>query len=198
MIPPYGPLHRRDTTHTRGETDVAQHTPSPDEQTQTTRREFLGLAIGALGFFGGLIVTVPLFAALIGPALRKKTSHWSKVTSVGRLSKGEPTDLTFPDEAVDAYVKETVLHSVWAVKHSSSDVTAFSPICPHLGCHYHWDAQSEHFECPCHGSVFDIDGKVVAGPAPRPLDTLPEKVENGALWVEWERFKLGIHEKVPA
>ena len=37
-----------------------------------------------------------------------------------------------------------------------------------------------------------------AGPAPRPLDTLPEKVENGELWVEWERFKLGIHEKVPA
>jgi menaquinol-cytochrome c reductase iron-sulfur subunit len=177
---------------------VANDTSFTNGRIRMSRRGFLGLAIGAMGFVGGLIITAPLLGALIGPALRKQKAHWSKVARVEALSEGQPTDLTFPDEVVDAYLRETVLHSVWAVRHSLSDVAVFSPICPHLGCHYHWDAQTEHFECPCHGSVFDIDGKVVAGPAPRPLDTLPKKIENDELWVEWERFKLGIPQKVPA
>jgi menaquinol-cytochrome c reductase iron-sulfur subunit len=87
------------------------------------------------------------------------------------------------------------LHNIWAVKNSSSDVTVFSPICPHLGCRYKWHADSQHFICPCHGSVFSIDGKVLGGPAPRPLDTLPTKIENGELFVEWELFKEGISQK---
>jgi menaquinol-cytochrome c reductase iron-sulfur subunit len=181
-----------------GGTTVENPAESTNEQIQTTRRGFLELAIGILGVVGGLIVAVPLLDALISPALRKTKTNWSKVTQVEALSEAQPTDLTFQDEVEDAYLRETVNHSVWAVKHSASDVTVFSPICPHLGCHYHWDAQAEHFECPCHGSVFDIDGKVVAGPAPRPLDNLPNKIENGELWVEWERFKLGIAQQVPA
>jgi menaquinol-cytochrome c reductase iron-sulfur subunit len=177
---------------------VEERTDSKDDRLETTRRGFLGLVIGTLGFVGSLIVAIPLLDALIGPALRKNNPHWSKAGNVDALSEGQPTDLTFPDEVVDAYLNETVMHSVWAVKHSSSDVTVFSPICPHLGCHYHWDAESGHFECPCHGSVFDMDGTVVAGPAPRPLDTLPEKIDSGELLVEWERFKLGISQKIPA
>lgn len=176
---------------------MEKRTDSANEQVRTTRRGFLGLAIGTLSFVGGLIVALPLLDALIGPALRKNQPHWSKAGNVDALSASQPTDLTFPDEVVDAYVRETVMHSVWAVKQSSSDVTVFSPICPHLGCHYHWDAQSKHFVCPCHGSVFDVDGKVVAGPAPRPLDTLPQKIDSGELLVEWERFKLGISQKIP-
>jgi menaquinol-cytochrome c reductase iron-sulfur subunit len=191
-------LRRRDITDKRGGTTVAQHTGLTDERIQTTRRGFLQLAIGTLGLVGGVALGIPLVGALIGPALRKAKAHWTKVTRVDSLTAGQPTDLTFPDQTEDAYIRETALRSVWAISHSSSDVTVFSPICPHLGCGYHWDAQTQHFECPCHGSVFDIDGKVLAGPAPRPLDTLPTKVENGELWVEWERFKLGITEKVQA
>ena len=44
--------------------------------------------------------------------------------------------------------------------------------CPHLGCGYRWDDADHHFKCPCHGSVYDIAGKVVGGPPPRPLDAL--------------------------
>ena len=106
--------------------------------------------------------------------------------------------MTYGDKTEDAYIRETVLRSVWAIKHTESDVTVYSPICPHLGCGYNWNAQDQHFECPCHGSVFALDGQVLAGPAPRPLDTLPTKIENGELLVEWERFKLGIPEKVSA
>jgi Rieske Fe-S protein len=43
--------------------------------------------------------------------------------------------------------------------------------------------------------VFNIDGKVISGPAPRPLDTLPKEVKNNFLYVLWERFKPGIAKK---
>jgi menaquinol-cytochrome c reductase iron-sulfur subunit len=35
--------------------------------------------------------------------------------------------------------------------------------------------------CPCHSSVFSVDGAVISGPAPRPLDRYETKVENGKL-----------------
>jgi menaquinol-cytochrome c reductase iron-sulfur subunit len=44
--------------------------------------------------------------------------------------------------------------------------------------------------------VFDIEGKVVAGPAPRPLDLLPSKIENGRLLVVFKEFKPGTAQVV--
>lgn len=50
--------------------------------------------------------------------------------------------------------------------------------CPHLGCTVPWmDAQDE-FECPCHGSVYDRTGVLIAGPAPRPMDLMEVSVDD--------------------
>ena len=45
-----------------------------------------------------------------------------------------------------------------------------SNICTHLGCRVRWVSGQEEFFCPCHDGVFDIDGNVVSGPPPRPLE----------------------------
>jgi Rieske Fe-S protein len=42
-----------------------------------------------------------------------------------------------------------------------------------------------------------LDGTVLGGPAPRRLDTLPVKIENGELSVEWIQYKSGTPEKIP-
>jgi menaquinol-cytochrome c reductase iron-sulfur subunit len=86
--------------------------------------------------------------------------------------------------------------AVWAVKQSDGDVTVFSPMCTHLGCGYRWDAGEKKFLCPCHGSVYNVKGEVLAGPAPRPLDALPAKVESGRLFVKYKEFRSGLAKKV--
>jgi len=168
-----------------------------DKGIESTRRRFFKLALGVLTFISGLVVGIPLIGPFIGPAVRNIKTNWIKVADVGILSEGQPISLKAADVQVDAYVLESVIRDFWAVKHSDTEVTVFSPICPHLGCYYNWNPASGHFECPCHGSVYAPDGTVLGGPAPRPLDTLPVKIENGEIYVEWEQFRSGIPEKIP-
>ena len=49
-------------------------------------------------------------------------------------------------------------------------VYALYKVCTHLGCLYAWADVTSRFECPCHGSKFELTGKYIAGPAPRSLD----------------------------
>lgn len=50
------------------------------------------------------------------------------------------------------------------VTHTGTEVVALSDVCPHLGCKVHWEEDERRFFCPCHGGVFDKDGKALAGP----------------------------------
>jgi menaquinol-cytochrome c reductase iron-sulfur subunit len=162
----------------------------------TSRRGFLKLIVGVLSALVAAAMAIPLIGAIIGPSFRTKKSQWIKVGDIASLAINQPANLRFPFEKEDAYLRETAIHNVWVVKHSSSEITVFSPICPHLGCHYDWHADGNEFICPCHGSVYSMTGKVLGGPAPRPLDTLPWKLEGNVLSVEWETFKVGIPNKI--
>ena len=65
----------------------------------------------------------------------------------------------------------TVLPDVPALLvHGENGFTALSLVCTHLGCTV--ESQPEGFACPCHGSRFDLHGKVVRGPASKALVTL--------------------------
>jgi quinol---cytochrome c reductase iron-sulfur subunit, bacillus type len=170
--------------------------PFPVFQPKTSRRGFLKLIVGVLSALVVAAMAIPLIATLIGPSFRLKKPRWAKVGDITALAINQPVNLKFPFKTEDAYLRETTLHDVWVVKHSSSEVTVFSPICPHLGCHYDWHAEGSEFICPCHGSVYSMTGKVLGGPAPRPLDTLPWKLEGNVLTVEWETFKVGVPQKI--
>jgi Rieske Fe-S protein len=56
--------------------------------------------------------------------------------------------------------------------------------CTHFGCVVAWDAAAKNWTCPCHGSVFAADGKVVKGPASEPLVAPAHRMEGDILVVE--------------
>lgn len=57
------------------------------------------------------------------------------------------------------------LTKVAASRDEKGVLTEVSAVCPHLGCIVHWNNAEHSWDCPCHGSRFHADGKVVNGPA---------------------------------
>jgi len=64
-----------------------------------------------------------------------------------------------------------------------------SAVCTHLGCTARWSEKKNRFECPCHGSVFNKKGIVIAGPAPKALPWYEVLLRaDGKLFVNEKRF----------
>jgi Rieske Fe-S protein len=64
-----------------------------------------------------------------------------------------------------------VTFGAYAIK-TGGKVVYLSLTCSHLGCSVSWTPSSHQFDCPCHGSIFDMVGNVVHGPAIAPLSHL--------------------------
>lgn len=60
-----------------------------------------------------------------------------------------------------------------AYRDEESIIHAFSPICSHLGCYLQWNTAEKTWDCPCHGSRFDYEGRVLQGPAVKDLPRKP-------------------------
>jgi menaquinol-cytochrome c reductase iron-sulfur subunit len=162
-----------------------------------SRRNFMTRAIlGIMGFIG-VAVSVPLAGFGILPAIRKQAASWSDAGSLQDLVIDEPVERRFLQDVRTGWQEEKAERAVWIVKRPDG-ITAFSPNCPHLGCGYRWFPRDRQFKCPCHVSIFDIDGRVLGGPAPRPLDRLETKQESGRLFVKFEVFQVGTSKKVVA
>lgn len=161
-----------------------------------TRRSFFIKTTVFISSLIGISLAVPLIGYVIAPALQRRNKEWVSLGKADALPVGEPKAMDYTLTQKDGWQEIHTTKGVWAVKQPDGEVTVFSPICPHLGCGYRWDQQDRLFKCPCHGSVYDINGTVKAGPAPRPLDTLPSRIENGDLLVQYEEFKSGLAKKV--
>ena len=94
----------------------------------------------------------------------------------------------------DMEFRDAAGRPVWTNK-KDMPYLAFSGKCPHLGCAYKWRKHKvlgQVFLCPCHLSIYDASGKVLDGPAPRPLDVLPIQVSaNGDVQIIDMEFKAG-------
>jgi Rieske Fe-S protein len=66
---------------------------------------------------------------------------------------------------------------------------AISNRCMHLGCPVRYIQASQKFVCPCHGGIYNFDGKVAGGPPVRPLDRFYTRVRAGRVQIG-DRFSL--------
>lgn len=91
----------------------------------------------------------------------------------------------------DGYMTRTVKERLAVVKDASSPsgLAAVSTMCTHLGCGVAWNAAKKAFLCPCHGGVYGADGRVLAGPPPRPLAKVPLVVAGGRVTVDPSAFE---------
>jgi len=90
----------------------------------------------------------------------------------------------------DGYMTRAIHERLAVVQDASSPsgLSALSTTCTHLGCGVAWSAARKVFLCPCHGGVYGADGRVLAGPPPRPLARAPLVIAGGRATVDPSAF----------
>jgi Rieske Fe-S protein len=164
----------------------------------TERRTVLKVlaTAGGAGVAGAAVV--PAGALVLSPAQAPPPPEAGWVTLV-RLDALEPSrPRKFPITGIErdgwTVAPERRLGAVWLLREGAS-VRALSEVCPHLGCGT--DLAGDHFECPCHDSSFDLQGRCLSGPSPRGLDPLEVRVADGRVSVRYVRFEQGVPERRP-
>lgn len=124
----------------------------PENPNDLTRRSFVRLSLGWLSATFAVAATSVGAVRFLVPNVLFEPSQIFKA--------GKPDD--FPDESVTFLEEERVF-----LVRQGNTFRCLSAICTHLGCTVNRGDRGYH--CPCHGSVFDDQGNVKGGPAPRGL-----------------------------
>ena len=182
------------------------------------RRTVLSWLSAALGVICTALVAIPGVGFVL-EAIRRKPAAQSKALPVIRLkdlAPHEPKSVPIVGSRQDAwtlYAAETigkvylVRETDLSVEGAAAKVSAYSSICPHLGCQILLDGKGGQFVCPCHQAAFAKDGSPVPSEklghrnqAPRGMDRLEcQVVQNGDEWwveVTYQRFEQGLTTKV--
>lgn len=150
------------------------------ENTSERRAFFLTMIYGLWAAIGTAL-SIPAAIYLLFPPRLRRENEWTEAGDVAKMVPSSPVEMVFRRTRIDGWRIFSEKSTAWAVKLGNGEVIAFAPQCTHLGCAYHWEDSKKQFLCPCHTSVFSIDGKVISGPAPRPLDRFEAKVQNNKL-----------------
>lgn len=154
-----------------------------------TRREFLNYVWAA---------SLALFMAEMGGAIyafalpRFKAGEFGGAFTAGSVAEKLPAPDTPP--VPHPNVKVWLINvgpDASAKGGSPTGVLALYKVCVHLGCLYAWVDSTDRFECPCHGSKYQLDGTYIEGPAPRDCDRflvqLVDKAGNVVAQTDTER-----------
>jgi cytochrome b6-f complex iron-sulfur subunit len=139
-----------------------------DERKEVPRRDLLNVAVGAsaaaLALAGGY------------PVVRYLEPPGSRVTGAVRVGKLE----SFAVGSVHTVMVDE--RPVLLVR-TADEVRAFSAVCTHLQCVVAYSPERKQIECPCHGGVYSIDGRNLAGPPPKPLEELAVTIDEDSVLV---------------
>ncbi len=141
-----------------------------EEKKGLSRRDFLSFSAFAAAIVG-------VFSAVLGSMRFMKPNVRYEESSKFKIGKPE----SFPEGSFkDLDDKKVFIYS------DKDGIFAISKVCTHLGCIVY--AVDWGFQCPCHGSRYNEEGKVIGGPAPRNLPWLEISQEvDGSLVVDAAR-----------
>jgi Rieske Fe-S protein len=150
-----------------------------------SKRLWVATAFGAWGMTNGTVAGLLLADLITGAA-----NPWIEVFDPGRLAPSKKLvteNAAVARELITGYLSPGEVSGVAALKPGEAAVVrsgagktaayrdddgvlhAVSARCTHLGCIVGWNAAEKSWDCPCHGSRFDVDGRVLQGPAVRAL-----------------------------
>lgn len=128
------------------------------QSNEIPRRKFMNFLLG-----GGLLTTlgaifIPLINFVIPPKIQEAVQNSVIAAKVGELPLNSGKVFRFGSKPGILIRKET------------NEYVAFSAICTHLQCTVQYRSDFKHLWCACHNGHFDLTGKNVAGPPPRPVE----------------------------
>jgi cytochrome b6-f complex iron-sulfur subunit len=135
------------------------------------RRRFANALLGS-----GLVATA---VSILYPILKFVIPPENAESAVMTASAGRPDDLPLNSGKIFQFGGEPGL----IVRTSEGDLRAFSARCTHLNCTVQYDPGEKQIICACHGGAFDLNGKNVAGPPPKPLVTYSVNVRGDEIVV---------------
>lgn len=107
------------------------------------------------GFANFMKENIDVVKEFFGKRLSKE-----KLTELSDLANGEARVVKYEGKSIALY------------KDDNGDIHAVSPVCPHAKCSVGWNSAEKSWDCPCHGSRFDVNGEVLTGPSKAPLEVI--------------------------
>lgn len=160
---------RNDQPNTVEETK--NNTDSPDSPKGKSRRSFLKylLSIGFIGFISSVLY--PLISYLVPP----KQSE----VEVSSVNAGKVSDFAKNSGKIIKFGNEPVI----VLRKPSGEFKALSAVCTHLSCTVQFRKDWEVIWCACHNGKYDLNGKNISGPPPRPLTAYNVNIQKGNLFI---------------
>lgn len=147
-----------------------------------SRRRFFKYLVNGIGATMAAILAVPLGGLYVLPALKKPKIAWKEAGAVNDFSVGEIKLVPLKPLERRQWPEDWGTEAAFVYRRSDDDFVVYNLHCTHVGCPVNWSAPAKRFFSPCHGGVFDADGRVLSGPPPRPLDRYEVRIENGVLY----------------
>lgn len=186
-------LDRRPSAPVKQNTDVAPFVAPDADAIGISRRKFFNRAIivmmglGLSGFGAAVLAFLwPMPKGGFGSKIRVGAvpDVLAKITaSKGFLysAEGRMWMTAYPTSAIE---KAKAVYPAAVLPSMEAGIVALYQKCPHLGCRVPSCQTSQWFECPCHGSQYNLAGEKKGGPAPRGMDRFATSVTGDVLTVD--------------
>ncbi|MBC8496087.1 MAG: Rieske (2Fe-2S) protein [Chloroflexi bacterium] len=159
---------------------MAKKTSSPS----LSRRDFSKIVMTFLGSIMGAIIGLPIIGYIISPALKtQELDDWISLGALDGYPIGTPKLFSFTRSKINGWDRTTNSYGVFVLRKSESELKVLSNVCTHLSCRVRWDEETQAYLCPCHDAQFDINGAIIYGPPPHPMDEYEFKIEEGNILI---------------
>ncbi len=140
--------------------------PPPSPATGAKRRDVLGWFVGIWG--GGVLASIlyPVLRFLTPPEVPEATSL--------SVSAGKASSLVANSARLVPFGAEPAI----VVRLPGGELRAFTAVCTHLSCTVQYRDDLQQIWCACHNGRYDLSGRNVAGPPPRPLKPFDVNVQG--------------------